>query len=77
MAIESSIASNVPDAAVKRGGAVVKMTITKAGKLVAEAVVKAGAPFGTTLPIEPNAAYEIVVDNYNGPDTDWFLISIQ
>ena len=75
--VVSAIAPNVPEESVRRGGAVVKLTISKAGKPVAEAVIKVGDPFRATLPIAPNVAYEFVVDNYNGPDTDWLLLSIQ
>jgi len=75
--VGAAIAPNVPEEAVKRGAAVVKLTILKSGRAVADVVIRVGAPFRKTLPVPPNGNYEFVVDNYNGPDTDWLLLSIQ
>ena len=43
------------------------------GEVAAQSIVKVGSPFHFTMPA--NSGWRVVVDNYNGPDTDWILIS--
>ncbi len=77
LVVEAVMAPNVPEEAVKRGAAIVKLTILETGQPIAEAVISVGSLFRKILSIKHNATYEFVVDNYNGSDTDWLWLSIK
>jgi len=62
--------------AVKRGGAVVGLTVSRAGTVAfsQEVSTRIGARF-SMIPAE-NEIVEIKVDNHGNPDTDWFNLNI-
>lgn len=68
-----SVSPKVPPEAVARGAAVARVTFSRKGEVAAQSIVKVGSPFHFTMPA--NSGWRVVVDNYNGPDTDWILIS--
>jgi hypothetical protein len=75
--VSARIAPNVPDEAVKRGGAVVKLTLWIDGRAASEQIVKVGQPFNARLHAADGKRFQIVVDNNGSPDTDWLLLSIR
>ena len=71
------MAPNIPEEAVKRGAANVRLLILADGRQVSEAVVKVGQPFSVRFAESEGSRYQIVVDNNGGADTDWLLLSIR
>lgn len=75
--LDAAMAATVPEEAVERGGANVKLSLFHGGKLIQEAVIKVGQPFSAALDAQEDGSYEIVIDNNGSPDTDWLLLSIR
>jgi len=75
--IDVEISPKVPADAVARGAAVIRVSFLNKQVQRAQAEVKPGHPFHFSMPVEKGDAWTVVVDNLNGPDTDWALVSFK
>jgi hypothetical protein len=73
--IDARISPKVPADAIARGAAVVGLTLMSKDVRVGQGTVKSGQPFHFSVPVDEIPELMLVVDNLNGPDSDWLLIS--
>jgi len=74
--LEARMAPNVPDDAVRRGAANVKLVVSD-GHTVAEAVVTVGQSYRAPLGAAAGGQYQLTVDANGDADTDWLLLFIR
>lgn len=74
--IHARMAPNVPEDAIKRGGANVRVQITQGDKVLADSLVKVGSPMRRTFAVTGSEPLRVVVGNNGSPDTDWLLFSV-
>jgi len=76
--LRAFISPKVPREAIARGAAVVRISIFNGSDLCAQNIVRTGEPLEFTISVETeDRGWRIEVDNFNGPDTDWLLISFE
>lgn len=74
--IHARMAPNVPEDAIKRGGANVRVQFTQGDKVLADSLVKVGSPMRRTFTVTGSEPLRVIVGNNGSPDTDWLLFSV-
>ncbi len=76
--LRAFISPKVSQEAIARGAAVVRVSICNGNELCAQSIVRAGEPLEFAINVETeDRGWRIEVENFNGPDTDWLLISFE
>lgn len=75
--VSARIAPNVPEEAIERGAANVKVTLLSGHSVLRQSVVTAGAPMDIEIDAVRYPQLAVVIDNNGNPDTDWLIFSVR
>ena len=75
--IDATMAPNISEDAIRRGGGTAKLTIVNANEPISVAVVKPSAPFQLQLAMSKCDHLTFIIGNNGVPDSNWLLLSIR